>query len=581
MGTKPPVPVPFPLSTFPGATPQESAGRLINCYAEPLGDPQEQGKGAPREARVWRRSPGLTQFTQSGFSGYRGGLLVNNLSYEAWANEAVTVDASGNVSALGNFPGTKAISIARNQASPIDVIAVDIDNGAYLLSGGGAPALYIGGGALPQPNSNTYHHGYFFFSIADGRLFATNVNTTSMNSQTNTTILSKSDVVLLRAIAYQEYLLAMSTGSIEVFQDQANPYPGFPYTRQLVLPNGLIQANAVAGFETGFDDLLWVSQDFGVWWMPQNTLAPVKTSSPDLDRLIERAVVSGDTLNASVYIFAGRKVWVLSSSTWTWEFHLVQRKWFERSSLQSSGLQGRWRGVGGHPAFSKWLLGDAQSQALLFLDDTNYADATTQSGAVTTNAPMMVQIDSGAVENFPARQRVARSDFDFVFGTGMPARSWSTTVTGAAAGTGGVVRLAVTATLGFNSGDTVIVANVGGTTEANGTWSTCTVIDATHIEIPVAFVHAYTSGGTITDVTVPNNVQNPQCAISWSDDGGMRYRGPLYRALGQVSQVKTIRVSLKNTGLTGQQGRRWRIQVSDPVYTGFLAATMDSDPTEK
>ena len=579
MASSPPVDIPFPLSTFPGANTQESAGRLLNCYSEPLGDPQQQGKGAPKNAIVWRRMPGLTQFAKPGYGGYRGGLIVSNTSYECFANRAVTVDAAGTVTDLGAFPGTKPASIARNQASPITVMAVDIDNGAYILSGGGAPSNYTGAGNLPQPNSCCYQKGYFFFSIADGRIFSTGVNDTTINTQTYTQCLSKSDIVLYRVIAYQEYLLAFTSGSCEVFQDQANPYPTFPYTRQVVLPNGLLQPTAIAGDETGFDDLLFVSHDFAVWQIPQNTLSPRKVSPPDLDRLIEAANKAGDMLKASVYIFAGRKVWVLQSSSWTWEFHLVTQKWHERSSLQSSGNQGRWRGTGGHLAFGKWLIGDEQTQTLLYLDSENYYDCVVQDEAVTTFSPMLWQVDSGAVERFPERMRVPRSDFFFVAGVGRPQRQWSTSIADADSGTDGVVSLEVTSTLGFVTGDTVIVSGVAGTTEANGTWATCTVVDETHIEIPAVFANAYTSGGTITDVSVPHNVKDPQVAIYWSDDGGNRYRNPVLRSLGEVGNVETIRVSVKNTGMTGQQGRRWRLRVSDPVYTALFGGSMCTDPT--
>ena len=66
-----PTEVPWPVSSAPGARPYESGGRLINCYAEPLG-PGFLGKV------VRRRSPGLTTYattgTVSGFTGYRGSI---------------------------------------------------------------------------------------------------------------------------------------------------------------------------------------------------------------------------------------------------------------------------------------------------------------------------------------------------------------------------------------------------------------------------------------------------------------------------------------------------------------------------
>lgn len=70
-------------------------------------------------------------------------------------------------------------------------------------------------------------------------------------------------------------------------------------------------------------------------------------------------------------------------------------------------------------------------------------------------------------------------------------------VTGAANNGSGLVRLAVTSTSGWATGDIKTVASVGGTTEANGTW-TVTVIDGTHIDLQGStYANAYTSGGYV------------------------------------------------------------------------------------
>jgi hypothetical protein len=73
----------------------------------------------------------------------------------------------------------------------------------------------------------------------------------------------------------------------------------------------------------------------------------------------------------------------------------------------------------------------------------------------------------------------------------------SVAVTGAADNGSGLIRLEVASTSGWTTGDIKVVANVGGTTEANGTW-TITVIDGTHIDLQGStFVNAYTSGGYV------------------------------------------------------------------------------------
>jgi hypothetical protein len=565
-----PFPINWPLSSFPGNTAQEGAGRLINVSAEPIGP----GGASPAS---YHRQPGLSQHASTTQSGYRGGLIVNNLSYEIWTppptgtnpNNAATVDAGGTVALLGPLAGTKHVSIARNQNVVPDVVAVDIDNGAFVLSTGGAPVAFNAGGILPQPNSICFQDGYFFFTIADGRCFASPINTLGsstapFNALTFITAQSRSDVTLLRGIAFSGLLFLFTTGHCEVWQDVANPAPAFPYARQVVLPFGLLQANAIAGWETGFDDLSWVAQDFGVWQLPYGSLQPQKISPPDLDRLIEAQHRAGNVLEASVYMFAGKKFWVLSSPAWTWEFNLGTQSWNERWSLSPFGTQGRWRGTGGHPAFGKWLLGDVQSGTLCYIDDANRTEL---------GAPMLARMESAPVADFPNRIRVARADFNFSVGSGQVVRAITMHVTGTAAGTGGVVRLAVDQTQQVNTNDTVVVSGVGGTTEANGTW-VVTVIDATHIELQGSvFAHAWSSGGLVTDVTAPPNVMEPRVAISWSDDGGLSWGNPILRGLGRQDVSKTTRITLARCGLSGNQGRRWRIDASDPVNSSFLSAT--------
>jgi len=70
-------------------------------------------------------------------------------------------------------------------------------------------------------------------------------------------------------------------------------------------------------------------------------------------------------------------------------------------------------------------------------------------------------------------------------------------VTGTADNGSGEVRLAVSDTTGWSTGEIKVVASVGGTTEANGTW-TITVVDGTHIDLDGStYANAYTSGGYV------------------------------------------------------------------------------------
>jgi hypothetical protein len=272
-------------------------------------------------------------------------------------------------------------------------------------------------------------------------------------------------------------------------------------------------------------------------------------------------------------MFAGKKFWSLQSPNWTWEFNLGTQQWNERWSLSPFGTQGRWRGTGGHPAFGKWLLGDIQSGTLCYIDDQNKTEL---------GAPMLSRLESAPVANFPNRIRVARADFNFSVGAGQVTRAIVMTVTGTSAGGGAPprVRLQVDQTQQVNTGDTVNVTGVGGTTEANGAWPVI-VIDATNIELQgTVFAHAWTSGGTATDVTAPPNVSSPQVAISWSDDGGVTWGNPILRSLGQQDIAKTTRIVLSRCGISGAMGRKWRLDVTDPVNSSFMNATQSDNPAK-
>ncbi len=804
MGVQGPVAVPWPLSSFPGSNSQESQGRLVNVFAEPIGENNQGFR--------WLRSAGLSLQAATGNSGYRGGLVVNSASVECWANNASKIDATGNITSIGNFPGTANVSIARNQASPTpDVVAVDPATGAYVLesatvtpatatvtiggsvfmagdvivldilneflsppfpvsishtlgagetastiasalntalnanaaciannisstvagavltvahqgsignatnlagavtpvatgnetitfaptngfltgsgsswsatatiggtvflpgdvialeiantaigafpvtvdytvvsgdttttiatglkaaidanstlsshsvtatssgaavtvthaaaagsttqlidamtpgnetitlapssgdlSGGagtygaftGIPTLYTGDGNLSAPNSVCNQDGYFFFTEPNGTVYATTLNGLAMNALTFIMVQSKADVTLLRGIPFSGLLLLFTTGSCELWQDGAISAPDFPYVRSVVLDVGLIQGTAIAGWETGFAELLWVAQDFSVHWMTAGALAQVKASPPDLDKLIEVQIRAGNTIEAGCYIAGGKKFWTISSPAWTWEFNLSTKKWTERSSLTSAGIYSRWRGAGGHPAFGKWLMGDQQSGNLFFADDTS---------ATEFGTPMLYRMESLPVKKFPMQIRVARADFDFVVGVGQAVGSLSTNVTGAAAGTGGVVRLAVTETAGMATNDVANVSGITGTTEANGNWP-ITIIDATHIELQGSvYANAYRGNGVLVDLTSPPNAQSPQVAISMSKDGGFDWGNPLLRPLGNQAKSQRSRVSVTNMGLSGPMGVRWRMDITDPVYASFLGSTMSDD----
>ncbi len=397
------VSIPFPLSSSPGAASHESAGRLINCYAEPLGKDIQASKGFPVPQAVWRRTPGLTLFaTSAAQTGFRGEHLVGSTLYTAWSGKACTFTSGGVETVLtGTLTGTEKVFWARNMKSPTpDLVCVAPGTGAFSVSS--SAVIAFADVDVGAPNSVCFMDGYFIFTYGNGTIQASGLNDVTIATTDKTTAQSKPGG-LTRGIAFNGQLIALGPSFGEVYSDTANP-TGFPFTRSYTIQRGLLSPYAIAGQEDGFNSaLIWVADDNSVV-KHNGSPNPLKISPPDLDRLIA-GVTDKTTLEASVYISGGHPKWRLTCATFTWEFDLGSEKWNECSSYQ----QTRTRAVSGHYAFGKWITGDTETAKLLYIDSTAYSEVSN---------PLMFQLESGPVTNFPNRTRVARADFNFVVGVG-------------------------------------------------------------------------------------------------------------------------------------------------------------------
>jgi hypothetical protein len=70
---------------------------------------------------------------------------------------------------------------------------------------------------------------------------------------------------------------------------------------------------------------------------------------------------------------------------------------------------------------------------------------------------------------------------------------------------------------------------------------------------------------------------DPTVEISWSDDG-LVWSNPVQRKLGRQSQTVALISLVAETGRAAWMGRRWRMDISDAVYAGFLYGTQSDDP---
>ncbi len=387
------VAIPFPTGSQPGRHPQESGGRLINCYAEELGN----GAGG---VAVIRSAPGLKVFGDSGLSGFRGQILIGDRLFAAFEDNLVWFDAQGTVTVVGELQGSDRVFFSRNNRRPIPNAVVVTELGAFEFTDTTITAF--SDGDLPQPNSVTFQDGYFFFTTQDGLCFASGLNDITINALDFTSAESNPDG-LYRAIAFSQQLYLMGPSSIEVYSNTANEV-GFPFSRVTTIPRGLISPYAVTGFEEGFGKgLCWIADDNAVYIL--NGYQPQRISTPIIDAQIQ-AVLDKNSLEMSCYVENGHACISVDFPDNSWIYDLSSQVWHERKSY----LGQRWRATGNScSAFGKWLRGDILSGAIMHI-----TESTRREGV----DPLVSVIESGESQQFPLSAVIPRVDFDFDKGTG-------------------------------------------------------------------------------------------------------------------------------------------------------------------
>lgn len=386
----------WPVSSAPGARFGENAGRLVNAFAEPLGD------GA-RGALVRKRVPGLRESAASGFFGCRALHLVGETLLAGFSGRIARVDLDdGTITSLGALGGQDGFTIAHNNAVTPDIVAVS-DAGVFNLFAGVAPTAFADADlpVSPGPTSVCFQAGYFFFSYRDGRIFASGLNATSVNALDFTTAQTRPGGVT-RLVPWNGELLACGPAAIDVYRNAGNA-SGFPYAHGEAIDKGIIGRFAIAGFEDGFvNQLVFVGSDHVVYRLDGYRAVPVST--PDVVRSLE-AVPDGDAVETLVYMNGPHAVVAVSGDGFTWEYNLTTGFWNER---RSHGMS-RWRASRSVRVGDRWIVGAIDSGTL---------SSVTREAPTEGGAPLVFEAWSQPTAAFPARIAFPRADFDFVVGVG-------------------------------------------------------------------------------------------------------------------------------------------------------------------
>jgi len=255
--------------------------------------------------------------------------------------------------------------------------------GAYVLTSS-AVSAYPDADLPSNVISVVFLEGYFLFAIADGRFFASQLNSTDINALSFATAEARPDG-LKRVIVRGNIAYAMGETTIEPWKNVGTS--PFPLQRSpTVLQIGLLATSAAAGFEDTWNaPTFFVSSDKRAMALDGYTTAPVST--PDVERFLSASTVS--TIEASAFVWKGRSFIAVSSDAGTWIYDIPAKSWHERVSAGSA----RWRAKGSTYSNGRWVFGDTLSGDLLVMSDT-----LTENGAAMSGL-----IQSGPMKDFPAQ----------------------------------------------------------------------------------------------------------------------------------------------------------------------------------
>lgn len=349
-------PLALPVGSTPSRNGHEGYARLVNCYAEQLG---EQAK-APFAIYP---CDGFTLFsTLTGGDAVRGLFVVDATLLAVSGRQLFRVDLGGTATAVGGIPSDGPVYMARNRVTPQPEVAMVCDGLAYIYQGGSLTA--ISDSDLPNPIDVAFLDGYFLYTVADGRIFSSELDDGSnINALDFTTAEAKPDNNRRGIVRGREYWV-FGSESIEIYQNTGET--NFPLSRLTFVDTGCLSAPSVVNFA---DSIAWVADDGTV------RLAEGYTPKKISNHAVERDIASlayGAEIKAFARSERGHEFLTLSTDSWTWEFDLATGAWIERTSQGES----RWRAEWYANFQGKHIVGDFEAGKLYQLSDTAYAEAS-------------------------------------------------------------------------------------------------------------------------------------------------------------------------------------------------------------
>lgn len=389
-----PIPVSLGIQSNPGRYGPDGSARLINMYAEKIGD---EGKIQWPLYAV----DGLIEFANlvgAAGSGVRQQLaLDDNILLTVAGQLLYQINASGqsvSVDTVGGITETGPVTMARNRAAnPMVAIVV---SGAYYLWQGGV-LTPISDPDLPAANSVAHLDGYFIFGISDGRMFASGIDDDDVTALDFARAEANPDG-LVRVATRGRDLCAFGKKTIEFWRNTGEET--FPLSRYEVIDVGLLATTSVAVVE---QTLAFVAHDGTVRILQGYQAQRISTHA------VERSIADDPNpsmIDAVAWEDRGHSFYAVSGTNFSWVYDVTTGLWHER---QSYGLD-RWKCSSYARFAGRHIFGHYQDARLYELR----TDAKTEAGD-----PLVWQVIPPAINTWPYGLRLDAVHVDTLPGQGL------------------------------------------------------------------------------------------------------------------------------------------------------------------
>lgn len=395
MAENEPIRLDFGVSSDPGRYGIDAGAMHWNCYVEPVAGGKSQ---APLRA-----ADGLSSFgTVTSGGACRGMIEMGGFVYGVWGTILAKLSQSGVVTVLGGIPGTAAVSMAHNDASPRQLV-ITADGNKYVVTSD--VVTEISDEDLPPPNSATFLNQRIIYGIDDGRVFFSAVDDATDISVLDYFTAEGNPDGLVAVFAHMQEVWCFGRESLEVWRDTGNASAPFRRNEAGVIPKGCIGRQTIASLDI---DLFWVGDDQVVYMARGYQFKAISNFG------VQRAILETtdkSQIEAFTFHMGGHAFYVLSGPTWTWAYNRTTGAWDPRFSYGEP----RWRASKSVTLNNMVIVGDYEANAagnapVYQMSRSAYDEAGTT---------MVWRARTNPMHAYPNRMCVDRLHLDFVTGVGL------------------------------------------------------------------------------------------------------------------------------------------------------------------